>query len=54
MPTGQWFSPGTPGSFTNIADRPDITELLLKGRLNTINQTKHTSTSTAEWPPSNC
>jgi hypothetical protein len=28
--TGQWFSPGTPVSSTNKADRHDITEVLLR------------------------
>jgi len=37
--TGQWFSPGTPVSSTNKTDRHDITEILLKVALNTINQT---------------
>jgi hypothetical protein len=36
----RWFSPGTPVSFTNKTDRNDITEVLLKVALNTINQTK--------------
>jgi hypothetical protein len=35
--TGQWFSPGTPVSSTNKTDRHDITEILLKVALNTIN-----------------
>jgi len=35
-----WFSPGTPVSFTNKTDRHDITAILLKVALNTINQTK--------------
>ena len=34
---GQWFSLGTPVSSTNKADRHDITEILLKVALNTIN-----------------
>ena len=34
---GRWFSPGTPDSSTNKTDRDDITEILLKGALNTIN-----------------
>jgi hypothetical protein len=34
-----WFSPGTPVSSTNKADRHDIAELLLKMALNTINLT---------------
>jgi hypothetical protein len=37
--TGQWFSPGTPVSSTNKTDSHDITEILLKVALNTINQT---------------
>jgi len=27
---GQWFSPGTPVSFTNKADRHDVAKILLK------------------------
>ena len=38
LATGQWFSPGPPASSTNITDRHDITEILLKVALNTINQ----------------
>jgi hypothetical protein len=34
-----WFSPGTMVSSTNKTDRHDITEVLLKEALNTINQT---------------
>jgi len=34
---GWWFSPGTPVSSTNKTDRHDITEILLKVALNTIN-----------------
>jgi hypothetical protein len=33
-----WFSPGPPVSSTNKTDRHDITEILLKVALNTINQ----------------
>jgi hypothetical protein len=36
--TGQWFSSGTPVSSTNKTDHQDITEILLKVALNTINQ----------------
>jgi hypothetical protein len=32
------FSPGSPVSSTNKTDRHDITEILLKVALNTINQ----------------
>jgi hypothetical protein len=35
-----WFSPGTPVSSTNKADRQDITEILLKVALNTIAKTQ--------------
>jgi hypothetical protein len=35
--TGRWFSPGTPVSSTNKTDRHDITEILLKVALNTLN-----------------
>jgi len=38
--TGRWFSPGTRVSSTNKTDRHDITEILLKVTLNTINQAK--------------
>ena len=37
--TGRWFSPGTPDFSTNKTDRHNITEILLKVALNTINQT---------------
>jgi hypothetical protein len=40
LATGRWFSPGTPVSPTNKTDCHDITEILLKVALNTINQTK--------------
>ena len=36
----QWFYPGTPVSSTNKTDRHDITEILLKVALYTINQAK--------------
>ena len=36
----RWFSSGTPVSSTNKTDRQNITEILLKVALNTINQTK--------------
>jgi hypothetical protein len=35
---GQWFSPGTPVSFTNKTDCHNITEILLKVALNTIHE----------------
>ena len=42
LATGRWFSPGTPVSSTNKTDRHDITEILLKVALNTINQPNQT------------
>jgi hypothetical protein len=39
LATGRWFSTGTPVSSTNKTDRHDITELLLKMTLSTINHT---------------
>ena len=41
LATGRWFSPGTPVSFTNKTDLRDITEILLKVALSTINQPTH-------------
>jgi hypothetical protein len=40
LATGRLFSPGTPVSSTNKTDFHNITEILLKVALNTINQTK--------------
>ena len=37
LAAGRWFSLGTPVSSTNKTDRNDITEILLKVALNTIN-----------------
>jgi hypothetical protein len=43
---GLWFSPGTPVSSTNKTDRHDITEILFKVALNTINhKPNHTTFS---------
>ena len=39
LATGRWLSPGTPVSSTNKTNRHDITEILLKVQLNTINNT---------------
>ena len=39
LATGQWCSPGSPVSSTNIIDRNDIAEILLKVGLNTITLT---------------
>ena len=44
----QWFSMCTPVSSTNKTDRHDITEILLKVTLNTVNLTQtldHSATS---------
>jgi hypothetical protein len=38
LAVGRWFSPGTPVSSTNKTDGHDITEILLRVVLNTINQ----------------
>ena len=38
--TGRWFSPGTPVSSANKTDQRDITEILWKVALNTVNITK--------------
>jgi hypothetical protein len=37
LAAGRWFSPGTPVSFTNKTDRHEITEILLKVAISTIN-----------------
>ena len=39
LATGRWFSSGPPVSSTNKADLHDITDILLKVALNTINPT---------------
>jgi hypothetical protein len=40
LATGRWFSPGTPVSSTNNTDHHDITVILSKVALNTINLTQ--------------
>jgi hypothetical protein len=40
LPTGWWVAAGTPVSSMNKMNRHDITEILLKVALSTINQTK--------------
>ena len=40
LATGLWFSPGTPVSSTNKTGDHNITEIMLKVALNTVNQTK--------------
>jgi hypothetical protein len=42
---GRWFPLGTPVSSNNKTDRHDITEILLKVALNTINQTINLKTT---------
>jgi hypothetical protein len=37
LAAGQWFSPGSPVSSTNKTDRHDITEILFKMALSTVN-----------------
>ena len=44
----RWFSPGTPASSTTKTGRHDITEILLKMALNTINQIKSNPLNTAQ------
>ena len=52
MTSGRWHSTGTPVSFSNKIDRHDITEILLKVALSTINETNHeTSSSSSTLPP---
>jgi hypothetical protein len=41
--TGRWFSLSTPVFSTNKTDSHDITEILLKVALNTLNQNSSTS-----------
>ena len=36
QPVGQWFTLGTPVSYTNKIDRHDLNEILVKVALNTI------------------
>jgi hypothetical protein len=40
---GQWFSPGTPASFTTKTGRHDIAEILLKVALNTKNSNSNSN-----------
>jgi hypothetical protein len=44
LATGRWFSPGIPVSSNKKTDCHEITEILLKVALNTINQTKPNQT----------
>jgi hypothetical protein len=37
LAAGRWFSPGTPVSSTNKTDRHEVTEILLKVAISTIN-----------------
>jgi hypothetical protein len=41
---GQWFSPGTPASFTTKTGRHDIAEILLKVALKPQNSKKNNHT----------
>ena len=47
----QWFSPGTLVSSTNKTDHHDITEILLKVALNTINQPNQPYLKTSSAKP---
>ena len=49
LAAGQWFSPGTPVSFTNKTDHQDINEILLKVVLNTIKPTKPSQSHEPQW-----
>ena len=49
LATGRWFSPGTPVSSTNKTDRHDITEILLKVALNSINHKPITYRSQTDY-----
>ena len=49
-----WFSPGTLLSFTNKTDCHNITEILLKVVLNTINHKTYTCTDIKNIQPSQC
>jgi hypothetical protein len=44
---GSWYSPGTPVSITNKTDRHDITEILLKVALRTINKTNQPTSNSS-------
>jgi len=48
----QWLSPGTPVSSINKTDRHDITEILLKVALNSINQTNQAFS--VQWSMTSC
>jgi hypothetical protein len=47
--SGQWFSPGTPVSYTNKTDCHDITDILLKMALNTCYGDGDRCNSVAWW-----
>ena len=49
LTAGRWFSPGTPVSPNNKTDHHDITEILLKVALNTIDQTKQSIYALDIW-----
>ena len=49
LTAGRWFSLGTPVSPNNKTDHHDITEILLKVALNTINQTKQSIYALDIW-----
>jgi hypothetical protein len=45
--TGQWFSPDSPVSSTNKTDRHNVTEIVLKVALNTIQPNQYVQAVTA-------
>ena len=49
LATGRWFSPGTPVSPINKTNRHDITEIVLKVTLNTINQATNQNEFVAKY-----
>jgi hypothetical protein len=56
LATCRWFSPGTPVLSTNIANRHEITEILLKVALNSINHHIHikflrSNSQNIKWTP---
>ena len=49
LAAGRWFSPGIPVSSTNKTDRQDMTEILLKVMLTTINLSQPTRPTRLWW-----
>jgi hypothetical protein len=53
LATGRWISPGTPVFSTNKIDHGNITEILLKVALDTINKTKNKQSIRTLYPNAN-